>query len=76
MLAEEGCLRLCFHALSDRSQTQTLGQLNGRSNDGCVGFAGGEIGDEGSVDLQRIQLESLEVTERRISGTEIIQSDF
>src|SRR5207342_526667 len=55
--------------------TQRARQRDDRAHDrrAATATARHQLGDEGTVDLQRMQLETVQVTERRIAGTEIVE---
>jgi len=75
LLHEEIRLGSRFDAFGDCLQLQALGKPDRRSNDRRCRLAGRDLRDKGAVYLQRIQLESLEVTERRIPCAEIVECD-
>jgi len=64
-----------LHTLGDHPQTQMLpGHDDGLGNAGIIRIAG-EINDKAAVDLQFIRGRSLQVGQRRVSGTKIIDGE-
>ena len=61
-----------FHALGNHLQLQTAGHGDNRAND--LGFVrvSGRITDKRLVDFQRVHWQTLEVSQRRITGAEIV----
>ena len=59
----------------DGLQVQASGEADRRAHDRGVRVAGHQVGDERAVDFQRIELESLQVAERRVAGAEIVERD-
>jgi len=63
---------LCLHAFGDDAQPEVVREPDGRSHDRIrLGFAS-EIEHERLVDLYRIDGKFAEITERRETGTEVI----
>src|ERR1700712_595627 len=49
--------------------------MEDRPDDDAVVGVGGEIADEGAVDLELVAVEVLEVGERGIAGAEVVESE-
>nr|WP_239909487.1 hypothetical protein [Laribacter hongkongensis] len=62
-----------FHALGHGGQAQRFGHADNGVNDGPVFRIAVGIAHERAVDLQPVQPETLEIGQRRITGTEIVQ---
>src|SRR5204863_3503556 len=43
--------------------------------DRCIRFAGHQLGDKGSIYLQGVQLKALQVAQRRVARTEVVEGD-
>ena len=71
-LAEALQLGLVLDALGDRDEAEAAAELHERGDQRVVGVAGG---DEGAVDLQRVDRELLQVGERGVAGAEVVDRD-
>ena len=74
--AEKSALLFGFNALGDYREAQRTSQRNYGLSDGAAADIGQNVADEGTVDLQLVKGQSLEVGQRGISGAEIIQGKF
>src|ERR1051326_3740806 len=72
---QESELVLGFHTFGDHAQTQRPRDGDHSRDDRAVALIRGDAGDEGAVDLHRVERESLQVVERRVAGTEVVNRD-
>src|SRR6266567_798073 len=68
LLRQEIGLRPRLHAFGHRPKTKALGQPDRRTDDRCIRLAGHQLGGERAVDLERVELEALEIAQRRVAG--------
>ena len=61
-----------FHALRHHFQPQAVRQRHDGVHDGGVVGVGRQIGDEGAVDLEKVDRKTLQVAQRRVAGAEIV----
>ena len=61
-----------LHAFRRDGQAQRVPQRDDRGRDRRVVGIGGDVPDEGAIDLQRVQREVLEIAERRVAGAEVV----
>ena len=61
--AQRGHRHLVLHALGGHRQSQRTGEVDGRSDDGRVGWAVRHTADEGSVDFEFLHRQSFDVGE-------------
>src|SRR5256714_12964435 len=64
--------RLAFHTLGRYGQPKTAAQLDGRADDRLVLGVRVHVEDERLVDLDLIDLELLELGQRGVAGTEVV----
>src|SRR3989475_4797180 len=60
-------LLLCFHALGNDLELETVREADDRERDHRVFRVRGDVADEGVVDLERVDRETLQVREARIA---------
>ncbi len=65
-----------LHAFGDHVETEALGEGDDRPHDLRVLAAGADPGDEGAVDLERVEGELMEVAERRVALAEIVEGEL
>src|SRR3954463_6138578 len=75
MRAQLHQLRGLLHALRGGLDIERVGELGDRPDDRARPLAGEEIMDEAAVDLQFVEREALQITERGIAGAEIVERD-
>src|SRR5680860_124641 len=74
-LRQKYLLRAGFHAFGDYFQTQALGQRDGRASNGhVVGLVRNAI-HKRAVDLKTSKRKALQITERRVAGAEVIDTE-
>ncbi|MNN93590.1 hypothetical protein D3C81_2120680 [compost metagenome] len=61
MIDQEGALSLGFHAFGNHRKAQDLAQAHDRAGDGGIVGIDQHIPDEGLVDLQLIQRQTLQI---------------
>jgi hypothetical protein len=73
----EKLLELLFglDPFSDDPHSQVVGKAHDRAGRDPVVAPGAKVPDEGAVDLEGIDLESVEVTERGVAGAEVVEVD-
>jgi len=64
-----------LHAFGDGGHRQAAGHHDDGLRDRAVLAAVRQRADEGTVDLQRVHVEPLQVRERRVTGAEVVQRD-
>jgi len=64
-----------FDAFADDGHVQRMGHRDRGGDDLLVTMAPGDVLDEAAVDFQRVDAELLQVTERGITGPEVIERD-
>src|SRR5260221_4431896 len=71
-ILEEIQLSLCFHAFGYHFQAKIVRQHDDNAND-LVGLrVTVHARDESAIDLQSVNWEALQATERRVSGSEVV----
>ena len=75
-LAEFSRLLLGFDTFGDGAQTESLGEADDGTNQ-CnpLGRCNSVSTDEGPIDLQNVRWQLLEVVDRRVAGSEVIDGD-
>src|SRR5882762_10484653 len=68
-------LLLRFHALSHDLEFEAVREADDRERDHGVLRVGGDVANEGVVDLERIDRETLQVCEARVARPEIVHRD-
>src|SRR5574341_1852808 len=74
-LAENVKLLLALHPFGYHLEPQRARDRHHRGRDGGIGGVGVDVAHEGLVDLQRVDGECLEIAERRVTGTEVVDGD-
>ena len=65
-------LHVIFDALRGGSDAEALAEPNHRAND-CQGVvASGELVHEGAVDLDLVEREAAQITQRRVASAEVV----
>jgi hypothetical protein len=64
LVGEEGPLPVGFDALGDEGDPQPVGEADDRPGDGGVGAAEWGVADEGTVELDDVDLEPAEIGQR------------
>ncbi len=72
---EETQLARGFHAFGHDLQVEALGQRQDGADDGRIVGVGEHIAHEALVDLDQVEGQALEVAQRRVPGTEIVQRE-
>jgi hypothetical protein len=62
-------------AFGGDDHAERVGHVDGRGDDGIVGRAHAETGDEAGVDLELVERELAEVGERRAAGAEVVDRE-
>src|SRR5450631_4779045 len=70
--SEEIQLRFSFNTFSDYLQLETVSQRDDGHGNACVVGLGGDIANEGSIDLECIERKTLQIGQAGIAGPEII----
>jgi hypothetical protein len=65
-----------FHAFGNHLHFEAVRQRNNARNQERVIYAVAQVGNERLVDLEEVHMESPEVAQARIPGTEIVEGDF
>src|SRR5665647_3910533 len=74
-VGEEAELLLGFHALGDDRHLQAMAEPDDGPDDRGRLRVAAEIDDEGAVDLDLVERESLQIGERRIAAAEIVHGN-
>ena len=64
-----------FHSLGNDVEAQSLAQRNDRLADCSIVRVRQDVGDEGAVDLDLVERQTLQVGQRRIAGAEIVERE-
>src|SRR5881227_905733 len=72
---QESELIFTFDSFGDDSLAEVVRQSNDGHDQRCVIRIGGRISYKRSIQLHRIDGQALEITERRVTGTEIVDGD-
>ena len=61
-----------FDALGDGAQAEAVGHLDDRAHDRCILGVARQIAHKRLINFQLVYLETLQISEARITGAEII----
>jgi hypothetical protein len=73
--AQQGRVRCVFDALGNRAQAETLGEAEQVTQKDPIFRSVREVSDKRTVDLDRVHSQALQMSQRRMSGAEIIERD-
>jgi hypothetical protein len=74
-MCQKVSLRLQLHPFGNHPQPQALGQRHHHFGDGCVVGVGHDVAHKTLVDLELVQRQALEVSQRRIAGAKVVQRE-
>ena len=69
-------LFLGFHTFRDHCHAKSVRETHDGVNNGVAGRIVIEVGDEASINLDDVDRESLEVTQRAVPGSEIVEGEL
>ena len=72
---QEGELLLCFHALREDQLAEIVPELDDRSDDGLGMLALPDLGNERAVDLDPVEREPVQVSERGVADAEVVDRE-
>ena len=75
LLPQQLHVRLGLDAFRGDREPERVPERDDRGRDRRVVGIGGDLANEGAVDLQRVQREVLEVAERRVAGAEVVHRE-
>lgn len=76
MCRQKGGLQRVLDTLGDRGQLEAAGECDDGADDRLVAGVTTDAGDEGTVDLQRIDGQALQVGERGVARAEIVDGQM
>ncbi len=74
-VGEDRTSDLVFGTFGDDGQAQRVRHRDGGTDDDRVALVGGDVGDEGAIELQFVGGQAVQVGERRITGPVVVDGD-